>query len=395
MSTTAMEEYESPFVATSALATDSFGWSGESWQEAPGVAVSAGRYAVGQLAMLRGHGGSPQLLVRWNDMPADTTQVDVVVHFHGYSGHRQRLTLNHKVGVSGLDLVAPDGSARRARPTVTLLPRGRYFGGRSGIGFDFPALVQRGALDRLVAEGLTAFRAATGLSVTRSRLVLTGHSGGGAPIQRILQHTDPDEVHVFDGTYGDAGPLIAWARKRIARGATDSAMTVLYIPGSGTAPQAQRVAKEICAALASAAPALQARFRVESTRTSHNDIPQAFGWRLLVDPAAPLPGATRRSCASGRSGELEALDETSQAVHASYAELEQDLASVGGESEDLVWPFGSTTSTTPGKDRASGKVTYSRPTATDAKKAQAGATKLAQMWKRLSGIKGSNTVRVF
>ena len=194
-------------------------------------------------------------------------------------------------------------------------------------------------------------------------------------------------MHVFDGTYGDAGPLIAWARKRIARGATDSAMTVLYIPGSGTAPQAQRVAKEVCAALVSADPALKERFRVESTRTGHNDIPQVFGWRLLVDPAAPLPGATRRSCGSGRSGELEALDETGEAVHASYAELEQDLASVGDESEDLVWPFATTKPTTPGKDRARGVVTYSRPTATDAKKAHPGTLKLAQMWKRLSGIK--------
>ena len=194
-------------------------------------------------------------------------------------------------------------------------------------------------------------------------------------------------MHVFDGTYGDAAPLIAWARKRIARGATDSAMTVLYIPGSGTAPQAQRVAKEVCAALVSADPALKERFRVESTRTGHNDIPQVFGWRLLVDPAAPLPGATRRSCGSGRSGELEALDETGEAVHASYAELEQDLASVGDESEDLVWPFATTKPTTPGKDRARGVVTYSRPTATDAKKAHPGTLKLAQMWKRLSGIK--------
>ena len=67
--------------------------------------------------------------------------MDVVVHLHGYSGRREKMTLvRDKEPASGLDFTDPaDPSARgRTRPTLAVLPRGHYFGGNSGAGYSFP-----------------------------------------------------------------------------------------------------------------------------------------------------------------------------------------------------------------------------------------------------------------
>jgi uncharacterized protein DUF2272/tail lysozyme len=249
---------------------------------------SGGRLVVARLPQLASHRGTgPDLVLRWGAMPGAAT-VDVVVHLHGFSGRGVRMSLvDDKEPRSGLDLADPAHPATRGRrrPTLLVLPRGHFHGGRSGHGYSFPALTPPGALSRLVDDALRRFAAQTGVRATRGKLILTAHSGGGAALMSILRHLDPDEVHTFDALYNDPAPLIAWVRRRRAAGT--GALRVLFRPGEGTAANSLRVA----AALGSGSPS----FRVEQTRVPHNDIPRTFGWRLLADSSADLPGASRPS----------------------------------------------------------------------------------------------------
>ncbi|SNY65084.1 phage tail tip lysozyme [Paractinoplanes atraurantiacus] len=229
-----------------------------------------GRLVVGQLPLLARHVGSPpDLVLRWNRVPAGA-RVDVVVHLHGFSARGRGMNLvRDKLPISGLDL--------GGRPMLGVLPRGHFFGGRSGHGFSFPALRRRGAVAALVDEALRRFNGVTGAGATRGRLILTAHSGGGAALMQIVGEADPDQVYAFDALYTDPAPLIAWARRKAGNGA----MRVIFRAGEGTAANSQRVAREV---------PRTARFRVERTTTPHNDIPGAYGGRLLTDPAADLPG---------------------------------------------------------------------------------------------------------
>jgi hypothetical protein len=439
--------YESPFTSPAELEgagqpASSFGWEQDeqsTWGEDEQVAaptstrIAAGRHVVERHPLLAAHRGTaPDLIVRWSDIDRTAATIDVVVHLHGYSGRGRRMRITDKEPISGLDLGSPDGSTRRARPTLTLLPRGHWFGGRSGAGYSFPELVRPGALGRLVDDGLARFRALTGSSAQRGRLLLTAHSGGGAPLNAILRHTDVDEVEVFDGLYGDASALIAWARKKIAAGA-DGALAVLYVPGTGTAKQSQRLGRELCGLLSAhpQADALRPRFRVEATRVPHNDIPRTFGWRLLVDAGGPLPGTKRFDClavprtreslsepgAFAPEGmyegyaelEAEAFVEEGRAdgesVEDSYAELEAEayLEPELEDLEDLAWEAdseGQDGDSAEWEDEAGeGEVAWESET--DRAKgivrrgkfvkcsgsAQPGAKALAAQWTRVSGIK--------
>ena len=266
-------------------------------QEGPGAQVPAGERTVSNHPLLRAHRGTqPDLVVRWNAMPRSTTTVDVVVHLHGYSGSGARMKIQDKAAASGVVL-----GGGRARPTLGLVPRGNFFGGQSGAGYNFPELVTPGAINRLVASGLDLLRAQTGVQATLGRLILTAHSGGGAPLNAILRHTDADEVHLFDGSYGDMANVVAWAKRRIARGASESALRVLFRPGSGTERHALAIAAGICPTISASpdAAAAHRRFRVEATSVEHNLIPPTFGPLLLADPGADLPGAVRRGCVHG------------------------------------------------------------------------------------------------
>lgn len=256
---------------------------------APGPApqVRAGQVVIDRDALLHSHAGTPpDLVLKWNNMSQPST-VDVVVHLHGWSpgvGARMNI-VRHKLPASGLDFTDPmnPGSVGRTTPTLLVLPRGHHDPvGSKTERYTFPALVVRGALQRLVDESLARFAAQTGATVRRGRLILTAHSGGGAALMQILGHTDPDEVHAFDALYGDPTPLITWAKRRMTSGT--GALRVLYRPGEGTAAHSKRVAQAI-------AGAPSRRFRVEHTSVSHGDIPRRFGWRLLADPSADLPGA--------------------------------------------------------------------------------------------------------
>lgn len=238
-----------------------------------------GRLVVTRLPQLASHRGTgPDLVLRWGPMPRVAT-VDVVVHLHGFSGRGVRMNLvEDKEPRSGLD----PPPARRG-PTLLVLPRGHFHGGRSGHGYSFPALTPPGALARLVDDALRRLTAETGVRATRGKLILTAHSGGGAALMSILRHLDPDEVHTFDALYTDPAPLIAWARRRRAAGS--GALRVLFRLGEATTANSLRVA----AALGPGSPG----FRVEQTRVAHNDIPRTYGWRLLADASADLPGASR------------------------------------------------------------------------------------------------------
>lgn len=273
--------------------------------------VGAGRLVVDRLPLLRPHRGTaPDLVLKWNSMPR-TGPVDIVVHLHGYSGRRDKMNLlRDKEPASGLDFADPANPSTPGsnRPTLAVLPRGHYFGGNSGAGYSFPELVKPNGLKKLIASALEAFNARTGASISQGKLILTAHSGGGAALMAILKHTDPDEVFTFDALYSDPSALIQWARRRHQAGS--GALRVIYRSGEPTARNSLRVATALKGL--GSLPA----FRVEATRTAHNDIPRRFGWRLLADPAADLANATAREAEApeGRAAEgLAAVDQLDEA----------------------------------------------------------------------------------
>jgi hypothetical protein len=69
---------------------------------------------------------------------------------------------------SGLDLADPanPATAGRTTPTLLTLPRGNFYGGRSGHGYDFPAQVlSMGGKTRTLARLLTWCLVAAALGV--------------------------------------------------------------------------------------------------------------------------------------------------------------------------------------------------------------------------------------
>jgi flagellum-specific peptidoglycan hydrolase FlgJ len=311
------------YEALEGLSTDMFAAMPET---AMGETPAMGRLVVRTIALLNGHKGTPpDLILRWNEL-GDASSVDVVIHFHGYSGKGLAMRLDRdKEAISGLDFNSPkDGTSGRTRPTVAILPRGNYFGGRSGMGYNFPNLTPQGRLQSLIQFSLQRVSETIGRTLSMGRMILTGHSGGGAPLSAILAHTDPDEVQIFDGLYGSGANVSAWAKRRIADAIANPrqllpALRVLYRPGSaqypGTQPHSEAVGRALRSVLEDpAAQHLRSHFRVEMTRVSHNDIPATFGWRLLGDAAALLPQvqsyATSPKGQNRESTETESLSES-------------------------------------------------------------------------------------
>jgi hypothetical protein len=285
-------------------------WTGEWGEEAEAEGSPAGALTIDKVPLLRKHAGvGPDLILAWNDMSAVSGAVDVVVHLHGYSlAKGARLDIKRDLKArSGLDWSDPagkDGTPGRTRPTLALLPRGHFFGGSSGRGYSFPALTAAGGLRQLVEFGLAQLSMSLGTgSLTCRRLILTAHSGGGAALLKILGNVDPHEVHVFDGLYQGAEALISWVTRRIARdqnalvqgaGSVEQymaerggALRVLY--GTGTARNSGTVTVALRSAIPTGSP-LRRWYRVERTATGHLQIPPVYGWRLLADAAADLPG---------------------------------------------------------------------------------------------------------
>ena len=271
------------------------------------------RLVIKHHPLLRGHKGTaPDLVLRWANINASGA-VDVVVHFHGYSGHKADMRLQvHKETISGLDFGIV------SRPILGILPRGSYAGdqpGRNPESYDFPALVKPGALAALIEDALARLGRETGQSVHRGRLILTAHSGGGAALLRALAHNDPDEIHLFDALYQSGAAVIDWAKKRIARqlaspDPVSPALRVLYRAGTkakpGTQGHSETVARGLCPLLTSnAASRLAPFFRVDMTAIGHNDIPHEYGGPLLANAGQTLANTTTFSCPSGTSREDE------------------------------------------------------------------------------------------
>jgi hypothetical protein len=111
---------------------------------------------------------------------ASSATVDVVVHLHGHSPHGRRMNLIRDMEPrSGLDLAdaAHPSTVGRTSRTLLVLTRGHFYGGRSGRGYGFPALVAPGATSSLIQDALRRFSAATGVQATGGKLILTAHSG--------------------------------------------------------------------------------------------------------------------------------------------------------------------------------------------------------------------------
>ena len=240
--------------------------------------------------------------------------VDVVVHLHGYGARRSDF-LARKAAAAGVDLLDGSGSVRvrASRPTLVLVPRGRY--GGSGSGWYWDTLPDAAALEALIAAGVswlctTVLRLPAGSTLNRGRLTLMAHSGGGAGLSGLLSRgVNPDEVVCFDSLYGGEGPVRRWMEARVASPqASSSGLRAYYTrchAGAwsyrgnrwilqSTEVSARRLQHWIDQALGSgsARAGLAGRFRVELTSVGHNDIPARYSPLLLDDIAANVPGAS-------------------------------------------------------------------------------------------------------
>lgn len=283
------------------------------------------RVEVPRLALLAAHRtpgspeGEPDLVLRANRI---ASEMDVVLHLHGFAlATGVPLRLRDREAFTGLDFCDPGrpDALGRTRPTLGLLPHGRFIGGRSGRAYDFPALVSPGGVAALSSAALRELAGRSGIpQIAPGRLVLTAHSGGGSALLRLLPGLagQPREIHLFDATYGSAATLVPWLRASVARdagllrearaldpasarallSARGGALRVLYRPGTGTAPGAEALAGAVEHALRAAgevAAFVRPAYRVEATRVGHMEIPRAYGFRLLADAGADLPEARR------------------------------------------------------------------------------------------------------
>lgn len=266
-------------------------------------AVATGMRVIQRLPMLAAHRGTqPDLVLKWNAMERLPERLDIAIHLHGFSGRGAAMRIDRdKLPISGLDFRNPAEPSQggRSEPLLCVLPRGNYYGGASGAGYDFPALNGAGALDRLIAAALDGFADETGMPrPAPGRVILTAHSGGGAAVMRLLSgNANPDVVHCFDALYGNPQPLIAWAERKLASAdAASGALRVIYRAGEPTAPNSRRVA-EALARFTGGRADLARRYRSETSPEPHNGIPRRYGWMLLADPAADIAapvGATAR-----------------------------------------------------------------------------------------------------
>ena len=293
------ENASTPSLESTNYAEAEMFYSGEALEEQEGAAP--GRLIIDSVPLISAHRGTqPDLILKWNQL-GNETGVDVVVHFHGYSGRGVAMRIDRdKEANSGFDFASPnEGTEGRQRPTIAILPRGNYFGGNSGMGYNFPQLIAPGAIQSLIEFSLNRVSENLGRSLRMARLIITGHSGGGAPVNAVLAHTNPDEVQIFDGLYSSGANVSAWAKRRIAgalsgAGQVPPALRILYLPGSkkypGTQPNSEAVARSIQSLLADpAAQPLRPFFRVQMTQVAHNNIPATYGWHLLADAGADLP----------------------------------------------------------------------------------------------------------
>ena len=329
-------------------------WMALDWKE--------GGEATVHLAMLKAHQvaksaydlSRPNCVLRWARVPAaHRGAVDIVVHLHGFTG-RNEMKLSNKAAASGLDLEMPGVRG----PTLGIVPHGQAFDAtpkddpkaKPVDGFRFPAIGDGAGLRRLVDASLTELTAKLGAAAGQfaiGRIIVTGHSGGGAGITKLLGAlaAEPGAIagaHYFDGTYGGAAALTAkdgWLDRVLARDAAaiarladdeararqmrleGASLRLMFIDGTKTAPAARAVDTFIAGRLDTlvADPVARAWLRryyraqrvVRPTAVYHGVVPKAFGGKLLANPAddcagdaptwRPPPGAVRTASAPWRS----------------------------------------------------------------------------------------------
>lgn len=278
-------------------------------------------------------------MMRWARLPSNYSgPVDVVVHFHGFSG-TNAMKLAEKTASSGIELRTPGVG----RPTLGLVPHGVPFEWmnkkkeRLGDGFRFPQIATQARLDTFVDEALQYFATVHGGKPTRGRLVLTCHSGGGAALNTLLATLKDyggllHGCEYFDATYGGEATLTArdgWLARAIERDAAalaglgseearhryletkGSHLRMVFIDGTGTAPVAIATETFMHDRLAQVTPEdlralLHRHYRaqkvVDPKKVFHGRVPPVCGGRLLADAgndlspdAADLPAVIARA----------------------------------------------------------------------------------------------------
>jgi hypothetical protein len=167
--------------------------------------------------------------------------IDVILYLHGHRtgipGARRTIWayLKHKCWPLREHLAASGRAAVLIAPTL---------GPRSQSG----TLLAPNGLDRYLEAVLSASRAYwTGNAVPEIRkIVLTGHSGAGAPMRLLANSTNAAaariaEVWGFDCTYSARGNADATGWARWARSAPQSQLFLYYLRGAPTQNQAVRL----------------------------------------------------------------------------------------------------------------------------------------------------------
>jgi hypothetical protein len=271
---------------------------------------------------------TPNLYLCWNDIKAGTCLVDVVVHFHGHAIDLKKpaeLTAPMRVAFSGLQTLQ---TLRAGRPTLGIIPLGRFVGGSA---YDFPFFTDGNpdGLDLMIKYALTRLAQKHGLgddTFKPGRLILSAHSGGGAALTQVLalpfnskdkkdkrRRYDVHEVHLFDALYGGAQSVIDWATAGIKADLADKltpqqmptrghALRVLYLPcsndnwefkkkrgrcsNSETETNSRRVELGLASTLGSSF--LRDWYRVEQSAVGHMSMPGTYGPQLLTNAGGAL-----------------------------------------------------------------------------------------------------------
>jgi hypothetical protein len=249
------------------------------------------------------HPTGPQLYLCWNTIPRDCAEIDIVLHFHGWSQTGPAMRLPEKVSMSGLDL------SGRSRPTLGIIPRGTW---KELTKYSFPDM-ENGGARRLIAraqEILSQDSGRDGLGLKRpklGRLIVTAHSGGGAALSALLKQTpDIDEMHVFDAIYSPPTRIVRWLKEKLEIDQADlennvdrsmdalGAIRVINYSTEKSADVAVQIQKQIAASSQTVQRTLGPRYRVDKVNLSkirhevpdgavHAQLPRLFGPGLLAD----------------------------------------------------------------------------------------------------------------
>lgn len=314
--------------------------------------------------------GGDNCMLRWARIPANHKgPVDVVLHFHGFSG-QNAMKLSRKAADSGLDLRTPGVG----RPTLALVPHGvpfEWFDSKTkerlGDGFRFPQLAAKAQLEAFLEEALKAFAKLHGGTFSCGRLVLTCHSGGGAALSKLLATLKDFPLlrgcEYFDATYGGADVLTAadgWLAKAIERDARTLAqvngddsrrralqeggshLRIVFLDGSGTAAAAIATDTFMRDRLAQVTPEdvrslLRKCYRAQKVadpkKTYHGRVPAVCGGRLLADAGHDLaPDTKDLPAASAKAHAYEDWEDEGDAADSAQA-LDWDA-----EAQDVTMP---------------------------------------------------------